>query len=125
MKLRTATRYREIEVTGTPREMGRQIGEAAGEEVRAFCDMALAQVNKTIRVSRDAATKVAQAAIGYAQEYSAEMMEELRGIAEAADVPLEDVMLLQVRNQLQPQQDAGCTSLSVAGASSISGSGIV
>jgi isopenicillin-N N-acyltransferase-like protein len=33
-------------------------------------------------------------------------------------VSLEDVMLLQVRNQLQPDKEAGCTSLAVAGAGS-------
>ena len=30
------TRYREIEVSGAPLEMGRQIGEAAREEIRGF-----------------------------------------------------------------------------------------
>ena len=31
------TRYREIEVAGSALEMGRQIGEAAREEVRGLC----------------------------------------------------------------------------------------
>jgi isopenicillin-N N-acyltransferase-like protein len=39
------------------------------------------------------------------------MVAELHGIAEAAGVTFDDVMLLQVRNQLQPDRDAGCTSL--------------
>jgi isopenicillin-N N-acyltransferase-like protein len=95
--------------------MGRQIGEAAGEEIRAFCDVALERVNKTVRVSRAAAREVAVASIGYAAEYSHDMVEELRGMAEGAHVTLEDLMLLQVRNQLQPEQDAGCTSLAVDG----------
>jgi isopenicillin-N N-acyltransferase-like protein len=44
------------------------------------------------------------------------MMEELRGTAEAAGVTIDDLMLLQVRNQLQPDGDAGCTALSIGGA---------
>ena len=49
------SRYREIEVWGPPRELGRRIGEAAREEIRGFSDIALGRVNKTVAVSRDAA----------------------------------------------------------------------
>ena len=35
-------RYREIEVAGLPRDLGRQIGEAAREEIREFCEIAFA-----------------------------------------------------------------------------------
>jgi isopenicillin-N N-acyltransferase-like protein len=45
------------------------------------------------------------------------MVAELRGIAEASRVSLADIMLLQVRNQLQPDADAGCTSLALAAGS--------
>jgi isopenicillin-N N-acyltransferase-like protein len=94
--------------------MGRQIGDAAGEEIRAFCARALAQVNKTMRVSRDSALQLATACIPLAEQYSPDMVDELRGMAEAARVPLVEIMLLQVRNQLRPDADAGCTSLSFA-----------
>jgi isopenicillin-N N-acyltransferase-like protein len=109
------TRYREIEVSGPPRELGRQIGEAAGEEIRGFCEIALERVNLTMRVSRRSAMDLARECIPLAERYSPAMVEELRGTAEAARVTLEDLMLLQVRNQLQPERDAGCTSLSLGG----------
>jgi len=107
-------RYREIEVAGLPREMGRQIGEAAGDEIRGFCASALSQVNKFVRVSRSTADGVVAKALQSAERYSPDMVEELRGIAEGARVSVEDIMLLQVRNQLQPESDAGCTSLALA-----------
>ena len=44
-----STRYRQIEVSGPPRELGRQIGEAAREEIRGFAAIALERVNKTVR----------------------------------------------------------------------------
>lgn len=111
----TTRRYREVEVAGRPREMGRQIGEAAGEEIRGFCDRALGLVSKTVHISHAAAMQVAADSIAFAEDYSPDMAEELRGMAEAARVSLEDLMLLQVRNQLRPEQEAGCTSLAVAG----------
>lgn len=107
------SRYREIEVAGPPRELGRQIGEAAGEEIRGFCEAALERVNLTTPISRQAATAVARECIPFAERYAGDMVEELRGTAEAAGVSLEELMLLQVRNQLQPERDAGCTSLSL------------
>jgi isopenicillin-N N-acyltransferase-like protein len=109
-------RFREIEVSGPPRELGRQIGDAAGEEIRGFCEIALQRVNKSINISRAAALAVARDSLPFAERYSPEMVEELRGTAEASGVSLDDLMLLQVRNQLQPEQpacEAGCTSLSL------------
>jgi isopenicillin-N N-acyltransferase-like protein len=108
-------RYREIEVAGLPRDMGRQIGEAAKEEIRGFCEVALSLVNNTVRVSRAAADEIVAAALGSAEQYSSDMMEEIRGMAEGAGVSVEQIMLLQVRNQLQPGADSGCTSLALAG----------
>ena len=118
-------RYREIEVAGLPREMGRQIGEAAGDEIRGFCNVALSLANKFVRVSRATAYGVVAKALQGAERYSPDMVEELRGMAEAAKVSLEEIMLLQVRNQLQPDSDAGCTSLALAAGGRRRTSGLV
>lgn len=110
----SATRYREIVVTGSPREVGRQLGEAARDEIRGFAEIALERVNKTMRVSRERAMLIAARSTEFAHEYSLEMLEELHGIAESSHVPFAELMLLQVRNQLRPDADAGCTSISLA-----------
>jgi isopenicillin-N N-acyltransferase-like protein len=115
------TRYREIVVAGLPRAMGRQIGEAAREEIRGFCEVALALVNKTTRVSRASAQEVSANSLIHAEQYAPDMVEELRGMADGAGVALEDIMLLQIRNQLQPDGDAACTSLSLAGSGTSTG----
>jgi isopenicillin-N N-acyltransferase-like protein len=105
-------RYPELTVQGSPRELGRQIGEAARAQVRGFCEVALERVNRTVRISLASAMQVAGASIPLAETYAPHMVEELRGTAEAAGVTLEELMLLQVRNQLQAD-DAGCTSFSI------------
>lgn len=107
------TRYREIEVSGSPRELGRQVGEAAREETRGFCEIALERVNKTCRISHDRAIVIARKSQEFAEEYRPDLVEELRGTAEAAGVALDDLMLLQVRNQLTPDEAGGCTSLAI------------
>ncbi len=105
-------RYREIDVGGTPRELGRQLGEAAGEEIRGFCAIAMERVNRTVAITREAALEVARSSIPFTEHYDPAMIDELRGTAEGARVSLEELMLLQVRNQLKPA-DAGCTSFSI------------
>jgi isopenicillin-N N-acyltransferase-like protein len=119
------SRYREIEVAGPPRELGRQIGEAAGEEIRGFCEVALSLVHKTVRISPAAADSIVARSFEHAERYSPDMVEELRGMAEAARVSAEQIMLLQVRNQLQPDGDAGCTSLALSTGQHHRSSGIV
>lgn len=106
------TRYREITVTGAPRELGRQIGEAAREEVRGFCSVALDRVNLTVKISRESAYEVGRQSLKYAKVYRPDYIEELEGTAEAAGVTLDDLMILQVRNQFQSEQSGGCTSMS-------------
>ncbi len=53
-------RYREVDVAGTPLQMGQQLGEAAREEIRGFAAVALERVNKTIAISRASALDVAR-----------------------------------------------------------------
>ncbi|MCA9062143.1 MAG: peptidase C45 [Planctomycetaceae bacterium] len=105
-------RYPEITVCGPPRELGRQLGEAAREQVRGFCEIALDRVNQTVRISRERATGIAQQSLVCAEAYRPDLVQELRGTAEAAGVSLDDLMLLQVRNQLTPD-DSACTSLAI------------
>ena len=108
------TRYREIEVGGSPIEMGRQIGEAARDEIRGFVDIALERVNKSVAASVDKATSVARDCIPYVEQYAPHHLEEMRGMSESSGVSLDDLMMLQIRNQLQADPDSGCTSFSVA-----------
>ena len=108
------TRYREILVSGEPLALGHQIGEAARDEIRGFAEVALERVNRTVRVSREKAMSIAEACLGYAERYSPDMMEELRGVSQGSGVPLGELMLLHVRNQFSEEPSAGCTSFSVS-----------
>ncbi|MBM3279232.1 MAG: peptidase C45 [Candidatus Handelsmanbacteria bacterium] len=108
------TRYREITVSGPPFELGCQLGEDAREEVRGFAAIALDRVNKTVPISRAKAMAVASASLPYVEGYAPDMLQELRGVAHSSGVSLEELILLQIRNQLQPEKDAGCTSFALA-----------
>ena len=119
------SRYPELVISGTAREMGRQLGEAAGEAIRGFVGIALASVQKTVRVSRQRATDIVQQSLVLAQQYDDQVVEELRGVSDATGCTLEDLMLLQVRNQLRDEPEGACTSFSVAAGSTPEGRALV
>jgi isopenicillin-N N-acyltransferase-like protein len=110
------TRYAEVTVAGTPRQMGEQIGEALREQIRGFDAIALERVRKTVDVSPERALNMARRCIDDVCGYAPHMLEELEGMAHASTVSLERLMLLQIRNQLQPDgvsAGGGCTSLAL------------
>lgn len=127
MATRTAkkTRFPEFEVGGEPRELGRQLGEACREQVRTFVDIVVDRFNKGRATAMDLNTAlgVARACFPSVEGYSPDSAEEIRGIAEGAGVTPEQVMLLNVRNQLNAAAD-GCTSVVVEAASTATGQGI-
>jgi isopenicillin-N N-acyltransferase-like protein len=110
----TSPRYREITVSGPPFALGCQLGEAAREEVRGFAAIALERVNKTVRISRERALELSTATLPYVEAYDPAMLEELRGVAHSSGVSLEELVMLQIRNQFQPEKEAGCTSFALA-----------
>ncbi|MDG2127059.1 MAG: C45 family peptidase [Planctomycetaceae bacterium] len=111
----TSTRYPELIVSGSPRHLGQQIGEAAREQIRGFCEVALERVNRTMKVTADAAAVVVAESTRFVADWCPDLLEELTGTAEGAGITVAELMLLQIRNQLTNEVESGCTSLSVGG----------
>lgn len=112
-------RYPEFIIAGSPREMGRQFGEAAKELIRSFASAALDRVNLTTRVSRKQAETIAAKSWEFAEKYSPDSCDELRGMADATGLDVSELMILQIRNQLQNEPEAGCTSISLNAADGV------
>src|SRR4051794_11276832 len=120
------TRFPELEVRGSPCEMGRQLGEAAREAVRGYAELVVERFNLgcTSPISPETALAAAAASIPYAERYLPHAVDELRGIAEGAAVTVEQVMLINIRNQLGAAPE-GCTAVLVEPRVSASGIGLV
>ena len=110
------TRYPQLEITGSPLEMGRQLGEAARSEIRGFAEISLERVNRIANVGRSEAMECCRQTIPLVEAYDPTYMEEIRGMAEGSGVPLFDLILLQIRNQFPASDasDSGCTAFSMA-----------
>ena len=110
----SSTRYQEFTVSGSPREMGNQIGEQAGDLVSRFCEVALESANRMATASPEFAREVSAKSLEFAREYSPDLVDELEGIAEASNVDILDLTLAQVRNQFTDDNDNACTSFSAS-----------
>ena len=127
----TAKRFPELTVRGAPRDMGRQIGDAVGDLVREFCDEALYFLNKTLSIDRGTAARISHESLTHVSQFAPHLVEELQGVAEASVVSIENLMLLQVRNQFHDAMAEetyglqGCTALSIGASTMESGRGVV
>jgi len=86
-----------IEVAGTNREMGQQIGEARREQVRHSVENAhvlIEQSYNTLELSWAGANNQARKYLPFAEERYPQYVDELRGIAEGAGVSFDDVMVV-------------------------------
>lgn len=86
-----------VEVAGTHREMGRQIGEARREQVQHSVDNAhklIAESYSTLELTWDGAQIQARKYLPFAEERYAQYVDEMRGIAEGANVSFDDLMVV-------------------------------
>ena len=86
-----------IEVSGTHREMGRQIGEARRESVQRSLENArklLDEAYDEIELTWDGAQIQARKYIPFSQERYPQYVDEMMGIAEGANVSFDDLSVL-------------------------------
>ena len=107
-----------IKVGGSHREIGRQIGQACGEQIRHSIDNAhklLEIAYNNLELTWDGAQIQARKYIPFAQERYQQYVDELLGLAEGANVAFEDVAVVNAMEAVT--MDAlhltKCTSLAV------------
>ena len=107
-----------IEVSGTHREMGRQIGEAARHQVqnsitnaRILIDAAYSSLGLTWEGARIQARKY----LPFAEERYSQYVDEMRGTAEGANVEFDDIMVLNAMEAVTTDalHLTRCTSMAV------------
>jgi isopenicillin-N N-acyltransferase-like protein len=107
-----------VRVSGTHREMGRQIGEACRKQVQHGVENGrtlVADAYQQLELTWDGAQIQARKYIPFAQERYPQYVEEMIGIAEGANVPFEDVAVINAMEAVT--MDAlhltRCTSIAV------------
>jgi isopenicillin-N N-acyltransferase-like protein len=104
-----------IEVRGGPHERGRQQGEQARSEILSMLTLYRRILPPVTRMSWQDGVREARKFLPYGEEAFPEYIEELRGIAQGADVSFADVWTLNCYEGLieTRHQVWGCTSVAI------------
>lgn len=116
-------KFQFVEVkAGTPKEMGFRYGEQAKEKIRAGIADYKELFAKTSGDSWEEIARYAETFVPVSEKYTPEVVEEIRGIAEGADVPFADAMVLNCRYEITkfpvPKE---CTSFALLGEATADG----
>ena len=107
--------------------MGRQTGEATRDLLRELVEVVTDRINVGRAghelISNEQALGVARTSTAYAAEYAPELMEEVEGVAEGAGLSVEQVMLVNVRNQVPAAVDGACTGVVIEPRCAVAGTG--
>ena len=106
-----------VHIAGDPHTMGRQIGTACGDEIHrmlAVYKASLADAYDELHLTWEEAVLQGKKYYPYAQESMPHYVDELRGMAETAEVDFDDLMVLNCIEAITSDAlHLGCTSLAV------------
>jgi isopenicillin-N N-acyltransferase-like protein len=104
-----------IEVTGSPRERGRQQGERAREQILSAVTRYREILPQAIQMTWEKGLREARKFLPYGEAAFPDFVEELRGIAEGSGVPFEQVWMLNCYEGLVESRHQlwGCTCIAV------------
>src|SRR5262245_24845229 len=86
-----------VEVSGTHREMGHQIGEARRKQVQHSIENAHVLIDQsydTLELTWDGAKIQARKYLPFVDEHYPQYVDEMHGIAEGADVAFDDIVVI-------------------------------
>jgi isopenicillin-N N-acyltransferase-like protein len=108
-----------VVMRGTPRDCGVQYGRAAASMIRGSLEAYLESFRVLHGLDREAIFEIARKFEPVIAEFDPATREEMAGIAEGAEVPLEAVLTINARSELvhglKARLDDGCTSFAVFG----------
>lgn len=107
-----------LECSGTSYEIGYQYGQAAGNNIRKSVDALVSRINYFHKADKAGILAVTQKYFPLVERFDPELIEMLKGQAEGAGVPLEEIFALRCWFELRffyPRMTTFCTSFAVTG----------
>jgi len=106
-----------IEVSGSPYEMGYQHGAQAAKLIERY----LRWIEKLTGKLRDLLSRNALVFLPAIEALSPAYVEEVRGLADGADISFEEALLCQVRSEAARIGEGGCTAFALTGSATADG----
>ncbi len=88
-----------ITVSGVPEERGRQYGVLAAERIRRSAGLYSSTLD-AFGLSPERRQGLIEEFAGRIEEFDASYVEEMRGIAKGADVPFEQIVMINARTEV-------------------------
>lgn len=109
-----------LRLSGSARDCGRQYGSALARSIHGTLDAYLESFRAMHGLEREKVYELARAFVPCIESYAPELVEEMQGIADGADLPLDAIVTLNARSELVHGLKArasadGCTSFAVLG----------
>jgi isopenicillin-N N-acyltransferase-like protein len=100
-----------IEVSGDSFEMGYQHGAQAGDLIRRY----VLWIERRTRTPKDVLFRKAAAYLPLIETVSSALVQEIRGLAEGAEIPFQEALLCQVRGYAARAPNEACSSFALKG----------
>ena len=107
--------------TGTPRELGRQHGEQARTEIRAFLDY----LGQSLKLSGEQLQYRAMRFMPLFTQHCPHLVDEVGGVAAGAAISLAEALAVQVRGELAQVPADACTTFVIAARGTASGQTLI
>lgn len=104
-------RYPVIELSGSPFERGKKYGETVREAVRRNISFYETIFKTFANVSWEKAKTVSLTFLPFIEKFCPGAIDEIKGVAEGADLPFEDILTLNCRSEIMFAASDGCTAV--------------
>lgn len=101
--------YPFFEAQGEPRELGRQHGDQAAEQIRGYLDF----LAESLRLTREQLRQRALRFQSLFESQCPDLLTEAMGLAEGAKLTLADALVAQLRGELAQVADGACTTFAI------------
>jgi isopenicillin-N N-acyltransferase-like protein len=106
--------YRHVRVSGAPFELGRGHGDQAGDLIRRFVDQLIDRLRAgRAGLSREAVLERTLGFLPAYERFAPHLVEEVRGVAAGARITFAEALLCNVRGEVGPHLDEGCTAFAL------------
>jgi len=111
-----------VTCSGSPSDRGNQYGNACKDLITRLVQAHFSYYAKNFHMDKDQVLKEARKYVPFIDEYSPDIMEEIRGTAEGAGVSLDElVMVIAFPEMYYPRLFQHCTAFAVGGDATVGG----
>lgn len=119
----------EVDVEGTPQQIGETVGELLKDKIKRNIDILLNELKARLNLEKDEVLKDTQKFLPAMEEYAPDLVEEMKAITTGSGVNFEEILFLNVAMDLfmmkETQLGLGCTSFAATGPATLNGETLI